>query len=157
MGSFRNGMKPSVGAVLAATCAVVLFSAGSMQGAQLEATYAHSLTVKFPGYTGSATLTNFPVLVRLPAGFDYASCQAGGADLRFAAADGELLDSEIDTWNPSGESLVCVRVPQLMSGAFRFHILRNSAITWLADSAALPFSSEVSSQRLTWISSPVSL
>ena len=100
-----------------ALCALAMSCIGEAQAVQLtESAYSHSLTVKFPGYTGSETLSDFPVLVRLPAGFDYASCQEGGADLRFADADGELLDSEIDTWNPSGESLVWVRVPQLKQG-----------------------------------------
>ena len=72
-----------------ALCALAMSCIGEAQAVQLtESAYSHSLTVKFPGYTGIETLSNFPVLVRLPAGFDYASCQAGGADLRFAGADG---------------------------------------------------------------------
>ena len=38
---------------------------------------------------------------------------AGGGDLRFADADGNILAHEIDTWNTSGESLVWVKVPTL--------------------------------------------
>jgi len=76
--------------------------------------YAKSFTITFPGYSGSTTLTDFPVLVRLSAarnGFDYSACQvAGGGDLRFADSSGNLLSSEVDTWNTSGESLVWVKV-----------------------------------------------
>jgi hypothetical protein len=80
------------------------------------ASYSHSFTVKFPGFAGNETLTDFPVLVRLPSAFDYAGCQANGADLRFADENGELLASEVDTWNTEGESLVWVKIPTLKSG-----------------------------------------
>jgi len=74
-----------------------------------------------PGYAGSTTLANFPVLVRLaansPAGFDYNDCAADGSDLRFADANGDLIPHEIDTWNASGESLVWVQVPTLSGTA----------------------------------------
>ena len=69
------------------------------------------------GKVTSTISENFPLLVRLSAtrqlGFDPADCGANGADLRFALADGTLLAHEIDTWNPSGESLVWVNVPSL--------------------------------------------
>ena len=59
-----------------------------------------------PGYAGSTTLANFPVLVRLaansPTGFDYNDCAADGSDIRFADANGDLIPHEIDTWNTSG-------------------------------------------------------
>ena len=76
--------------------------------------FSNKISITFPGYTGSSTLTDFPVLVRLSAArnkFAYAKCAANGADLRFADADGNLLSHEIDTWDPTGESLVWVKVP----------------------------------------------
>ena len=79
--------------------------------------YKESFNVKFSGYAGSTTLTNFPALIRLSAalnGFDYTKC-ADGADLRFSDADGNLIPHEIDTWNAGGESLVWVQVPELTS------------------------------------------
>ena len=79
--------------------------------------YAKSFTITFPGYSGSTTLADFPVLVRISKArndFDYSACQiADGGDLRFADAAGNLLSSEVDTWNSSGESLVWVKVPSL--------------------------------------------
>ena len=80
--------------------------------------YAHSFTVKFSGYDGSTTLTDFPVLVRISESrlsFPfYAKCKVGkGGDLRFSDSAGNLLASEVDTWNPDGESLVWVKVPSL--------------------------------------------
>ena len=77
--------------------------------------YKESFNVKFSGYAGTTTLTNFPALMRLSAernGFDYTKC-ADGADLRFSDADGNLIPHEIDTWNAGGESLVWVQVPEL--------------------------------------------
>ena len=68
------------------------------------------------GYAGSSTLANFPVLVRVSEsampGFSYA--EAGGRD-GVCSTDSErrYLAFECDTWNPSGESLFWVSVPEL--------------------------------------------
>ena len=82
--------------------------------------YARQFSVTFSG-APSAALQDFPVLVRLsegsPVGFSYADCRrANGGDLRFADAGGNLLASEVDTWNANGESLVWVKVPSLAAG-----------------------------------------
>ena len=78
--------------------------------------YAQSFNITFPGYVGSTTLTDFPVLVRLSPqrnNFDYSKCKVpDGGDLRFSLPDGTLLQSEVDTWVQNGESLVWVKVPQ---------------------------------------------
>ena len=83
--------------------------------------WGHGARIAFPGYTGSETLTNFPMLVRLDAGnvpgFSYAQMAfANGADLRFTDAAGAELSYEIESWNPSGTSLVWVKVPSLAKG-----------------------------------------
>ena len=61
-----------------------------------------------------------PVLVRLskdsPRGFDPRHCAEGGRDLFFADANGDEIPCEIDTWDPSGDSLVWVRVPSVRRG-----------------------------------------
>jgi hypothetical protein len=79
--------------------------------------YERHFNVSFPGYTGGTALTNFPVLVRLSSSlndFNYAKCKAAnGGDLRFSDDDGNLIPSEIDTWDPNGTSLVWVKVPTL--------------------------------------------
>jgi hypothetical protein len=90
------------------------------------------------GYTGSSTLENFPVLVRIAEydaetgkgiqGFSYADCATGGADISFVSPDGAtILAHEIDTWNPEGESLVWVRVPSLSGTATSFTFRWNDA------------------------------
>ena len=80
---------------------------------------AADLTVS--GYTGSTTLENFPVLVRISptsiSGFAYADCASGGADISFKDASGNTLDFEIDTWDTSGDSFVWVKVPSLSGNA----------------------------------------
>lgn len=106
---------PSLGklaALAAAATAAATAAAADWSG------YAKSFTVAFPGYAGTETLTNFPVLVRLSPelvpGFDYADfALSGGADLRFADADGNPIPSEIDLWDESGVSTVWVRIPSL--------------------------------------------
>lgn len=66
------------------------------------------------------TLQDFPALVRLSTaidGFSYADfLQSNGADLAFTDAEGNVLPHEIDTWKPSGESLVWVKIPSLARG-----------------------------------------
>ena len=65
--------------------------------------------------TGAEALVDFPVLVRLdPSRIDYAVMAPDGSDLRFVDADNTtLLDHEIEVWNPGGESIVWVRVPEI--------------------------------------------
>ena len=80
--------------------------------------YSHRFTVSFTGYAGEETLTDFPVLVKISeagiSGFDYDDClRPNGGDLHFADAEGNLLASEVDTWDTSGTSLVWVKVPTL--------------------------------------------
>ena len=78
------------------------------------------LAFSVKGYAGSATLTNFPVLVRLTANatnrFDYADCAADGSDIRFADAAGNLIPHEIDAWDPTGESAIWVALPTMRKG-----------------------------------------
>ena len=81
--------------------------------------YTHAFSVSFPGAT-IGVLSAFPVLVNVStngiAGFSYANClKENGGDLRFSDAAGNLLASEVDTWNTNGESLVWVNVPSLAS------------------------------------------
>ena len=83
--------------------------------------YARKFSVSFPGVADGATLTDFPVLVKISeagiSGFRYADCaKEGGADLRFADENGTLLPCEVEDWNPEGESLVWVKVPTLAAG-----------------------------------------
>lgn len=96
-------------------------NAGFVEEVIDESLFAHSATLAVSGYTGASTLEKFPVLVRLqansPASFDYADAGENGAKLRFADMAGHPLAFEIDTWNPSGESLVWVRMPELSSSS----------------------------------------
>lgn len=80
--------------------------------------FAKKMPITMAGYSGSSTLTNFPVLVKLAEadnnGFHYSDFKGtAGSDLRFADADDNELPFEIDTWNPSGTSLVWVAVSGL--------------------------------------------
>ena len=85
------------------------------------------------GYTGASTLENFPVLVRISptriSGFSYADCAADGADVAFTDAQDNTLPREIDTWDTTGESLVWVRVPSLVSGTVITMTYKDPAVT----------------------------
>ncbi len=77
----------------------------------------HETTLRATGYAGTTTLTNFQALVKISesaGGFSYSQCSANyGADLWFTDSAGNVIPHEIDTWNPSGDSFVWVRLPEL--------------------------------------------
>ena len=109
----------------------VLAATAAMADALDTTLFSMKSEMTIPGYAGSTTLANFPVLVRLaansPAGFDYNDCAADGSDLRFADAHGNLVPHEIDTWNTSGESLVWVSVPSVSGTATAFTMYYGAA------------------------------
>ena len=110
--------KPSIRLTTALCAAALAIGASSTWAVSLDMTqFDYLFKVKFTGYAGSTTLTDFPALVKISefngSGFRYANCAADGADLRFADAEGNLIPHEIDTWDPTGTSLVWVKVPSL--------------------------------------------
>lgn len=73
------------------------------------------------GYTGTETLTNFPVLVDVrdtdTNGFSYGDFyHYDGADMAFVDDTGHIIPHEIDTWNKNGMSLIWVRLPRMNKG-----------------------------------------
>ena len=94
--------------------------------------FGHKIKLQINGYTGSETLQNFPVLVRVSAidGFQYSdmSDPTQGRDLAFFDANGNHLESEIDTWrdDKSKESLVWVKLPEMTQGT-KFYICYNTS------------------------------
>jgi autotransporter-associated beta strand protein len=81
--------------------------------------WQRAMPIRFAGYAGTSTLTNFPALIKLSDGcgnnrFRYRDCAAGGADLLFTDEAGTVLQHEIEVWNTNGESHVWVRVPALV-------------------------------------------
>ena len=100
------------------------------------------------GYAGSAPLSGFPVLVRIaansPAGFSYADLHspANGADLAFVGMDGTGLPFEIDTWDPSGTSLIWVKLPAMTNGT-QFVMCWGSAASGKTVCADSPFAGYV--------------
>ena len=96
------------------------------------AEFAKGAVLEVAGYAGSSTLAGFPVLVRIAerdetagtgiAGFSYADVRNAAAadpddiDIGFTDMQGNGLPYEIDTWDPAGESLVWVRLPEMANG-----------------------------------------
>lgn len=82
--------------------------------------WQYNMKIRFPGYTGTSVLTNFPVLIKLTEGtgnrFHYGECDPNGADLLFTDADGTRLQHEIERWEINGESCVWVKLPRLTRG-----------------------------------------
>lgn len=103
------------------TIANTNFATYAVAGAEPPVVFAKEVNVAFTGYSGGASLADFPVLVRLSEnipGFRYSDFQiANGGDLRFFDSHGNLLAHEIDTWNPGGVSTAWVKVPTLDASA----------------------------------------
>ena len=126
----------SAGLLAAALC----LAAGPARAADnlTMADFGHSIKLMVDGYTGSETLENFPVLVRVSeagiTGFRYEDTSSWnknhdttyGYDLAFFAEDGTRLASEVDTWIHEGESLAWVKLPQLNNGV-QFYMCYNVA------------------------------
>ena len=70
--------------------------------------------------TNETPLVNFPMLIKIkegtPKGFEYKYANPDGSDIRFIDSDGNILAHEFDTWDPAGESIVWVKVPQYAKG-----------------------------------------
>lgn len=82
--------------------------------------FAHRVRIGFAGEPGS-TLEDFTVLVEIDHGGLPGAFAPGGADLRFLDDDGRTsLPYEIERFDPSGTSLVWVKVPRLTLGADDF-------------------------------------
>lgn len=94
--------------------------------------YKKMLPIQISGYTDSEILDNVPLLVRLSEnidGFTYndLAYPNTGADLFFVDKSGEnVLPHEIDTWNPNGESLIWVKIPEFKSGEKFYAVYGNN-------------------------------
>ena len=78
----------------------------------LQAATYYPITIN---YEPETEVKDFPVLVRIPANSGiYQTAGEGGANLRFTDSFGvNAYPHEVDTWNPAGESLVWVKIPEL--------------------------------------------
>ena len=92
------------------------------------ADFVYTNKLQVAGYTGTETLQNFPVLVRISTNlgdFQYSRMRSQkGGDLAFFAADGTKLASEVDTWTTSGTSLVWVKLPSMTQGTMFYMCYR---------------------------------
>ena len=131
--------KHSLPPLLLASALVLAALAPAKADNRSMADFGHSIKLQVSGYTGTETLQNFPVLVRL-AEYD-ASTQTGipgfryddltnnkGKDIAFFDELGNHLASEIQTneWTTSGTSLVWVRLPQMTQGT-KFYMCYNTS------------------------------
>ena len=106
------------------------------------ADFGYTNKLQVVGYTGTETLENFPVLVRLSEtrlpGFLYANLtNSKGADIAFFDANGNHLASEIETntWKEvENTSLIWVKLPEMTQGT-RFYMCYNTSASgaWVAN------------------------
>lgn len=115
-------------------CFVVLVAGVAFGG------FKYQSTLSVGGYTGDDALANFPLLVRVPASIAE-KCQSDGKDIAFSSTDGATTyPHEIDEWNPSGESLVWVKLPALAKGTSLVMKFGNEAATASSEDAAAVWS-----------------
>ena len=119
----RNDIKRFSVAVLAA-CGLAVSAA--------LAAPSHQAKLTVQGYAeDKEPLADFPVLVRLSpqtvVGFAYDQCQENGSDITFVDEIGEPIKCQLDTWNPDGESLFWVKLPQPSPGGVWFPSADKSA------------------------------
>ena len=97
------------------TAMMVLAAAASLSWAD----GAKQMALMCQGYRGTTTLTDFQAMVKLPEGvegFSYADYAAlDGSDIWFSDAEGNVIPHQIDTWDPMGESIVWVKIPEVAS------------------------------------------
>lgn len=100
------------------------------------------LNTSSSGANVSSSVNDFPILVRLNASnFDFSQTLAGGADIRFAAADGTQLPYEIERWSDTKDSAeIWVKVP-FISGSDNGQYIRmywgNASASSASDGAAV--------------------
>ena len=88
-------------------------SGGDGRGFARKTTFAPSASVL--AKIGDSSWTDFPVLLRLPAAVSSQLRSVGGKDLLIEDENGDALSFEVETFNPSGTTLVWVKVPALSS------------------------------------------
>ena len=115
----RGGRAATALPKIAAALVLATFGANAADSLTM-ADFVYTNKLQVAGYTGTETLQNFPVLVRISTNlgdFQYSRMRSTkGGDLAFFAADGTRLASEIDTWDTGGTSLVWVKLPSMAQG-----------------------------------------
>lgn len=90
---------------------------GRSPSAWYDEAFDYRVPVTVPNSNGVA-LTDYQVNVPLTSGFDFASCQSDGSDLRVTDSDGQtLLPYWVESFNPGGTSgSIWARVPTIPDG-----------------------------------------
>ena len=109
----KNHLLPSLCLVAALLAVSPTEAAAQYPGWQHSGSIFILTTPEGANLPASATVKDFPVLVRLNKDFfDFGNAKADGADLRFSTKNGEPLAYQIDEWDPvGGTAAVWVRIP----------------------------------------------
>lgn len=103
-GAYAFRIVPQIKSRPVVTISSVKLDAGDIQNLSLMSGWAFSKRLYFNtsinGANVSATLSGFPVLVRLTGDkFDFTQAQKGGEDIRFSKPDNSPLSYEIERWD----------------------------------------------------------
>ena len=109
--------------ILTVALALGLTLSGSALGQYSEWMHSGSMfvltTPEGADLPGSASVENFPLLVRLHKDFfDFSQANSNGDDLRFSSGNGDQLAYQIEDWNAkAGHASVWVRVPKIQGNS----------------------------------------
>ena len=86
--------------------------------------WEHHLRIHVRDIGITSALTNVQVLVTLNSErIDYSQMASDGSDLRFSDPTGIELPYEIQTWNPTGDSIIWLRIPEIPAAGSSVYIL----------------------------------
>ena len=108
-----NQMRYSILFAAFAACAFVAPSARAAEPTDFEKKIVATPSATVLATIGQSTFADFPVLVRLPAAASALLQAADGTDLLVKDENGTACPFEVDTFGPSGATLVWVKVPSL--------------------------------------------
>lgn len=91
-----------------------------------SSSFTKRIEIKIPGYTGTTTLKNFPVLVKLSEetipGFKFSDSYLDGSDITCTTPNNVVIPHEVESWNINGESCIWVRIPELSGQETAFYL-----------------------------------
>jgi hypothetical protein len=84
-----------------------------------NAAWTKRVRINISNLDQSESFSNIPILLRLnSSNINYSLIQSQGQDLRLVGSDDTtVLSHEIELWNPSGESLVWVKIPSIAASS----------------------------------------
>jgi hypothetical protein len=103
-------------------CQAIVSVTVGIEGSWFDPAWQHRMPVDIAN-PGGTSLADFQVRVSLDAGFEFASANTSGADIRFTASDGiTALPYWIEEWNAPVSATLWVRLPAISPSGDRIYM-----------------------------------